>query len=151
EWMDTRYWVVFDPKVRGRMWSVNSYTHDLPRPKMWLHDSALHYTGGVCRSDEGGKHWTKSNAGIDETRATQILLDPTSRVDARVLYVAGYGRGVYKSSDGGRSWALKNSGITQENPFAWRLARSSNGSLYALIARRSEDGSIGTAGDGALY
>jgi len=151
EWMNTTYWVVFDPKVRGRMWSVNSYTHDLPRPKMWRHNSVLHYKGGVCRSDDGGKHWTKSNAGMDETAATHILLDPTSPVDARVLYVAGFGRGVYKSSDGGRSWALKNSGITQENPFAWRLARSSNGSLYALIARRSEDGSIGTAGDGALY
>jgi hypothetical protein len=151
DWMNTTYWVVFDPKVRGRMWSVNSYTHDLPRPKMWRHNSVLHYKGGVCRSDDGGKHWTKSNTGMDETGATHILLDPTSPVDARVLYVAGYGRGIYKSSDGGRSWALKNSGITQEQPFAWRLARSSNGTLYAVIARRSEDGSIGNAGDGALY
>jgi photosystem II stability/assembly factor-like uncharacterized protein len=150
-WMNTTYWVVFDPKVRGRMWSVNSYTHDLPRPKMWRHNSVLHYKGGVCRSDDGGKHWTTSNAGMDETGATHILLDPTSPVDARILYVAGYGRGVYKSSDGGRSWALKNNGITQEQPFAWRLARSSNGTLYAVIARRSEDGSIGNAGDGALY
>jgi photosystem II stability/assembly factor-like uncharacterized protein len=88
---------------------------------------------------------------MDETGATHILLDPTSPVDARVLYVAGFGRGVYKSSDGGRTWALKNNGITQEQPFAWRLARASNGTLYVVIARRSEDGSIGTAGDGALY
>jgi photosystem II stability/assembly factor-like uncharacterized protein len=151
DWMNTTYWVVFDPKVRGRMWSVNSYTHDLPRPKMWRHNSVLHYKGGVCRSDDGGKHWTKSNAGMDETGATHILLDPTSPVDARVLYVAGFGRGIYKSSDDGRSWALKNTGITQQQPFAWRLARSSNGTLYALIARRSEDGSIGSTGDGALY
>jgi len=151
DWMNTTYWVLFDPKVRGRMWSVNSYTHDLPRPKMWRHNSVLNYKGGVCRSDDGGKHWIKSNAGMDETGATHILLDPTSPVDARVLYVAGFGRGVYKSTDGGRSWALKNSGITQEQPFAWRLARSSNGTLYAVIARRSENGSIGNAGDGALY
>jgi photosystem II stability/assembly factor-like uncharacterized protein len=151
DWMNTTYWVVFDPKVRGRMWSVNSYTHDLPRPKMWRHNSVLHYKGGVCRSDDGGKHWTKSNTGMDETGATDILLEPSSPVDARVLYVAGFGRGVYKSSDGGRSWALKNSGITQEQPFAWRLARSSNGTLYVVIARRSEDGSIGNPGDGALY
>jgi photosystem II stability/assembly factor-like uncharacterized protein len=151
DWMNTTYWVVFDPKVRGRMWSVNSWTHDLPRPKMWRHNSVLHYKGGVCRSDDGGNHWTKSNAGMDETGATHILLDPTSSVDARVLYVAGFGRGIYKSSDGGRSWSLKNRGITQDQPFAWRLARSSNGTLYAVIARRSEDGSIGNAGDGALY
>ena len=151
EWMNTTYWIVFDPKVRGRMWSVNSYTHDLPRPKMWRHNSVLHYKGGVCRSDDGGKHWIQSNTGMDETAATHILLDPASPVDARVLYVAGFGRGIYKSSDGGRSWALKNTGITQAHPFAWRLARSANGTLYAVIARQSEDGSIGDAGDGALY
>jgi photosystem II stability/assembly factor-like uncharacterized protein len=151
EWMNTTYWIVFDPQVRGRMWSVNSYTHDLPRPKMWRHNSVLHYKGGVCTSDDGGKNWTKSNAGMDETASTHIVLDPTSRVNARVLYVAGFGRGVYKSSDGGRTWALKNNGITQEEPFAWRLARSSMGTLYVVIARRSEDGSIGNAGDGALY
>src|SRR5437660_10257076 len=118
---------------------------------MWRHNSVLTYKGGVCRSDDGGNHWTQSNAGMDETGATHILLDPTSPVDARVLYVAAFGRGFYKSSDGGRSWALKNNGITQEQPFAWRLARSSNGTLYAVIARRSEDGGIGNAGDGALY
>ncbi len=150
-WMNTTYWVEFDPKVKGRMWSVNSYTHDLPRPKMWRHNSVLNYKGGVCRSDDGGKTWVKSNLGMDETAATHILLDPTSPVDARILYVAAFGRGVYKSSDGGRSWALKNSGITQKQPFAWRLVRSSNGTLFLVIARRSEDGSIGNAGDGALY
>jgi photosystem II stability/assembly factor-like uncharacterized protein len=151
DWLNTTYWIVFDPKVRGRMWSVNSNTHDLPRPKMWRHNSVLNYKGGVCRSDDGGRNWTKSNAGMDETGATHILLDPASPVDARVLYVAGFGRGIYKSSDGGRSWALKNEGITQKQPFAWRLARSSNGTLYAVVARRSEDGSIANASDGALY
>jgi photosystem II stability/assembly factor-like uncharacterized protein len=151
DWWNTTYWVVFDPKVRGRLWSVNSYTHDLPRPKMWRHNSVLNYKGGVCRSDDGGRTWKQSNTGMDETAATHILLDPKSPVDARVLYVAGFGRGIYKSSDGGRSWTLKNQGITQSQPFAWRLALCSDGTLYAVIARRSEDGSIGNADDGALY
>ena len=39
------------------MWSVNSYTHDLPRPKMWRHNSAMNFKGGACRSDDGGKTW----------------------------------------------------------------------------------------------
>jgi photosystem II stability/assembly factor-like uncharacterized protein len=151
EWRNTTYWVVFDPLVKGRMWSVNSGTHDLPRPKMWRHTSVATYKGGVCRSDDGGRTWTKSNSGMDETAATHILFDPTSPVDARVLYVAGYGRGVYKSVDGGQNWTLKNQGITQNEPFAWRLALSSNGTLYAVVARRSEDGSIGNDRDGALY
>lgn len=151
QWTNTTYWIVFDPTVKGRAWSVNSGTHDLPRPKMWRHTAVSTYKGGVCRSEDGGKSWTKSNEGMDETAATHILLDPTSPVDARVLYVSGFGRGVYKSTNGGRTWTLKNQGIIQSEPFAWRLARSSNGTLYVVLARRSEDGSIGNAGDGALY
>ena len=52
-------------------------------------------------------------------------LTPTSPVDARVLYVAGFGDGVYKSSDGGKTWNLKNNGITQTEPFAggWRALK----------------------------
>jgi photosystem II stability/assembly factor-like uncharacterized protein len=46
---------------------------------------------------------------------------------------------------------LKNKGIVQNEPLAWRLARATNGTLYVVIARRSEDGSIGTSGDGDLY
>jgi photosystem II stability/assembly factor-like uncharacterized protein len=151
EWLNTTYWLAFDPKVRGRMWSVNSYTHDLPRPKMWRRQGPAKYKGGVCVSDDGGKTWKKSNTGMDETAATHILLDPNSPPDARVLYVAGFGRGVYKSSDGGKTWSLKNQGIVQKQPFAWRLSQASDGTLYVVIARRSEDGSIGNANDGALY
>jgi len=151
DWMNTTYWIVFDPTVRGRVWSVNSWTHDLPRPKMWRRDGIAKYRGGVCLSLDGGKTWSKSNAGMEQTAATHILLDPTSPVDARVLYVAAFGRGVYKSVNGGKSWELKNIGITQKEPFAWRIVRDDKGTLYLLVARRSEDGSIGTEKDGALY
>jgi len=150
-WLNTTYWITFDPKVRGRMWSVNSGTHDLPRPKMWRTRSTSGYEGGVCRSDDGGRKWAKSNTGMGETAATHILLDPASPENARVLYVAAFGRGVYKSSDGGHTWKLKTQGITQDHPLAWRLARDSEGTLYVLLARRSEDGSIGNGGDGAIY
>jgi photosystem II stability/assembly factor-like uncharacterized protein len=150
-WWNTTYWVVFDPAVRGRMWSVNSNTHDLPRPKMWRHRSVLDYKGGVCRSEDGGRTWRRSNTGMQETAATHILLDPKSPSQSRTLYVTAFGRGVYKSTDGGLTWKLKNRGITQQQPLAWRLAQDSNGVLYLLLARRSEDGSIGNANDGAVY
>jgi photosystem II stability/assembly factor-like uncharacterized protein len=151
EWVNTTYWIAFDPDVKGRVWSVNSGTHDLPRPKMWRHGGIAKYKGGVCVSTDGGRTWAKSNQGMEETAATHILLDPTSPLDSRVLYVTAFGRGVYKSVDGGRSWKLKNAGISQKDPFAWRIVRDSQGTLYLLIARRSEDGSIGTEGDGAMY
>jgi photosystem II stability/assembly factor-like uncharacterized protein len=150
-WTNTTYWVTFDPAVKGRLWGVMSYVHDLPRPKMWRRTSPAKYGGGVCISDDGGKTWRASNEGMPPTAATHILLDPTSPVGARVLYVAGFGKGVFKSVDGGKGWALKNQGLPAPEPFAWRLARDKNGVLYLVVARRSEDGSFGNAQDGALY
>ena len=150
-WVNTTYWMVFDPEVRGRVWAVASGTHDLPRPKMWRRTPTSRYRGGVILSDDGGRTWRQANGGMPETAATHILLDPKSPKGARVLYVAAFGRGVYKSVDGGAAWALKNSGIPGDEPFAWRLAQDRDGGLYVVVARRSEDGGIGNPGDGALY
>jgi hypothetical protein len=65
--------------------------------------------------------------------------------------VAAFGRGVFKSTDGGRSWNLKNEGLAGAEPFALRIVRDREGALYLVVARRSDDGSIGNAMDGALY
>ena len=150
-WRNTTYSVVFDRKVRGRMWAAMSGTHDLPRPKMWRNQSPLKYHGGIVSSTDGGRHWAVEGSGMPETAPTHLLLDEASPIDRRVLYAATMGRGVYKSSDGGKTWVAKNSGISQLNPLAFRLAQASDGTLYVVIARRSEDGSIGNDGDGALY
>ena len=144
-------WSVIDPQVRGRMWGAMSYTHDLPRPKMWRDQQPSNFNGGVCLSLDGGKTWQVSSDGMPRTPATHILLDTKSPVNARVLYVTGFGKGVFKSVDGGKSWRLMNHGIRQSEPFAWRFAGDPGGALYVIIARRSDDGSIGNAGDGALY
>ena len=150
-WVNTTYWIEFDPAVRGRVWGVMSRVHDLPRPKMWRQTAPATYEGGVCLSEDGGRTWRESTSGMDLTAATHILLDPTSPAEARVLYVAGFGRGVYKSTDGGQTWALKNNGIEGAEPFAWWLARDRDGVLYLVVARRTEDGSFNNQGDGALY
>jgi photosystem II stability/assembly factor-like uncharacterized protein len=145
-WVNTTYWMEFDPSVRGRMWAVMSGVHDLPRPKMWRARSPETYDGGVVRSDDGGRTWRVQNAGMPQTAATHILRDPVGS-----LYVTGFGRGVFKSADGGERWALKNAGIEGTQPLAWRLARDTKGTLYLVVARRSDDGNFGNAGDGALY
>lgn len=150
-WVNTTYWVEFDPEVKGRMWAVMSGIHDLPRPKMWRRQKPADYNGGVGISEDGGRTWRVPSESLPPTAATHILLDPTSPKDARVLYVAGFGRGVFKSNDGGKTWALKNQGIEGGEPFAWRLARDSDGALYVVVARRSDDGSYGNSADGALY
>ncbi len=145
EWLNTTYWMEFDPQVRGRAWAAMSGVHDLPRDKMWRNRSPDSYTGGVVVSDDGGRTWRVSNAGMGETAATHILLDPASPPERRTLYVAGFGRGVFQSTDGGAHWALRNNGIDGPQPFAWRLACDARGALYVVVARRSE------AVAGALY
>lgn len=150
-WRNTTYWMEFDPEVKGRVWGIMSYVHDLPRPKMWNNRSVSTYVGGICRSDDGAKSWNCSGDWIPDTAPTHILLDVHSPKNARVLYVAAFGKGVYKSVDGGDHWVLKNAGIGGSEPFAWRLAQDQNGGLYLIVARRSPDGAFGNDGDGALY
>ncbi len=150
-WVNTTYWIEFDPDVKGRLWGVMSGIHDLPRPKMWARQSPERYNGGVGISDDGGRNWRVASNDLPPTAATHILLDPASPPAARVLYVTGLGRGVFKSADGGATWALKNRGIEGNTPFAWRIARDRDGALYLVVARRTEDGSYGNPGDGALY
>ncbi len=151
-WVNTAYWMEFDPAVKGRAWVALSGTHDLPRPKMWRRTPVSRYQGGVAETSDGGKTWQVLSANLPQGAATHILLDRNSPQGARTLYVTLFGRGVYKSTDGGRTWAVKNQGIEGEAPFAWRLTESPrDGALWLVVARRSEDGSAGGPLDGALY
>lgn len=150
-WRNTTYWIEFDPDVEGLIWGGFSGVHDLPRPKMWHHRELEGYRGGVAISRDGGRRWAVSNEGMPETAPTHVLMDPDSPVGRRTLYVCAFGRGVYKSVDNGATWRLSNSGIDGEQPFAWRIVRAPDATLYLIVARRSDDGSIGTEGDGALY
>jgi len=148
EWVNTTYWMEFDPKVRGRMWVVMSGTHDLPREKMWRGRTPGPLKGGVVRSDDGGRTWRVQNNGMPQTAATHILRDADG-----TLYVAGFGRGVFKSSDSGEHWSLKNSGIEGNEPFAWRLARDGKGAIYLVVARRGpqEPGAVYRSADGGEH
>jgi photosystem II stability/assembly factor-like uncharacterized protein len=151
EWRNTTYWVEFDPDQRGLAWAAFGGTHDLPRPKMWRRTDPDTFRGGVGVSTDGGRTWTPSWQGAPEGTVTHLLLDPESPRGRRTLYACVFGRGLYKSTDGGRTWAAKSAGIDGRQPFAWRTTRAGDGTLYLVVARRSEGGRIGDEGDGALY
>ena len=49
------------------------------------------------------------------------------------------------------STTQKNDGIAEDEPFAWRITASQDGSLYLVVARRSEGKEHQDKGAGALY
>jgi len=154
QWRNTCYWLEFDPDVRGRVYSVWSNVHDLPRPKMYRSGNLTNggQQGGVAVSGDGGRWWGLLTKGVmreDGTHhkgvrpgavCTHIVLDPESSVDSRTLYVCDYGYGVWKSTDGGASWELKKKGISDENLYCWRITRLPSGRMILLVARGGIEG-----------
>ncbi|MBX2924007.1 MAG: hypothetical protein KF746_17545 [Chitinophagaceae bacterium] len=152
QWVNSAYWLTFDPDIKGKAWAVMSANHDLPRPKMWRRAGVANYKGGILVTGDAGKTWTPVSSSIGEAAFTHILADPSSNEDARTLYACAFGKGVYKSVDGGKTWQQKNKGLEGKEPFAWRIMRrETDGVLFLMVSRRSEKGEIGTPDDGALY
>ncbi|UCH11232.1 MAG: hypothetical protein JSU61_04915 [Fidelibacterota bacterium] len=62
--------------------------------------------GMVIKSVDGGWNWTAiyEKHGLDDGIVRSIVIDPSSPVHQRTIYVASYGNGVYKSFDDGRSF-----------------------------------------------
>jgi photosystem II stability/assembly factor-like uncharacterized protein len=155
-WINTTYWLAFDPAVKGKAWAVMSGSHDLPRPKMFrgktIFTTPATYQGGILVTENGGRNWRPVSTAIDEGAFTHILIDPASNKNSRTLYATAFGKGVFKSVDGGESWQQKNDGIPGKEPFAWQITRrEKDGVLFLVVSRRSEDGSIGNEYDGAIY
>jgi hypothetical protein len=138
-WINTCYWLVFDPEVPDKLWSVWSNGHDYPRVKMYRGGKATRFQGGVCLSEDNGETWRPVMEGLPEVGCTHIVLDPTSPVGKRTLYVAAHGRGVYKSVDDGKSWELRNTGLPSDNLNAWWLPGDPAGTMYLLISRDLDD------------
>jgi photosystem II stability/assembly factor-like uncharacterized protein len=135
EWINTCYWLEFDPEVKDKIWSVWSYLHDFPRGKMTRDPKWKDYgKGGVCISDDGGRTWKPSYDGMGfNSPATCIVLDPKSPPGNRTLYVTVFSKGVFKSTDDGKTWQLKNNGIL-ENTCAFELTLTGNGVLFLTVS-----------------
>ncbi len=135
EWINTCYWVVFDPDIKGKIWSAWSGMHDFPRGKMtrnpnWKESGK----GGICVSEDGGKTWLPSDQGMGyDSPTTSVVLDKRSGPGSRTLYASVYNKGVFKSTDDGKTWEIKNNGIG-ENTNAFELTILENGDLYLTVS-----------------
>jgi photosystem II stability/assembly factor-like uncharacterized protein len=135
EWQNTCYWIVFDPKIKNKVWSAWSSLHDFPRGKMTRNSTWRERAhGGVAVSIDGGRTWKKSSQGMgDNSATTSIVLDPASTTGNRTLYATVYNKGVFKSMDDGKTWALKNKGISK-NTCAFELTLTANGTLFLVVS-----------------
>lgn len=134
EWVNTCYWVAFDPEVKGKVWSAWSGLHDFPRGKMTRNPGWKKYArGGICVSTDGGKTWKPSNEGMGfDAPSTSIVMDKRSAPGQRTLYATAFNKGVFKSTDDGKTWTLKNNGI-DDNTAAFELTIQDNGNLFLTI------------------
>jgi hypothetical protein len=134
-WHNTCYWMVFDPEIKGKIWSVWSGLHDFPRGKMTRNPNWTEYgRGGVALSIDGGRSWTPMTDGIGfDSPSTSIVLDESSPAGNRTLYVAAYGKGVFKSTDDGKTWELRNHGI-QGSKAAFEITMLPDGTLFLITS-----------------
>ncbi len=163
QWRNTCYWLEFDPDVKGRIWSVWSNVHDLPRHKMFRSGNLTNgrQQGGAAASGDGGRYWRLLNTGkLGEDGwysgrmrlgavPTHIVIDTDSPVNQRTLYVCDFGFGVWKSTTAGRTWQLMNKGLDKANLNAWRITRLPGGRLILLVVRAGVEGRMQIPG--AMY
>jgi photosystem II stability/assembly factor-like uncharacterized protein len=64
--------------------------------------------GGVYKSMDGGKNWTRQNNGLAEDWVYGLAIDP---VHPTTLYAALHTQGIAKSVDGAKTWQSVNTGL----------------------------------------
>jgi photosystem II stability/assembly factor-like uncharacterized protein len=108
--------------------------------------------GGVNRSEDGGRTWVPSNAGIDlRAGATgdaipvfSLTMDPH---DNDIVWAGTQNRrGIYKSTDGGHTWVRKDTGVAGDVGISFRgftVDPRSSDIVYAA----AEVGSVAWAGE----
>ena len=107
---------------------------------------ALQGRGG--RLDGRRPDWALSNTGMQQTAATHVLLDPTQpggQPHALRVRVRARGLQVHRQRP---DLGAEEPGIAADprnQPFAWRITRAEDGTLYLVVARRSERGASATA------
>ena len=116
-------------------------------------------SGGVYKSEDGGKTWSRKNCGIEQNggRTTAVYTDPADSRRA-ILAISGgetsffgpgisqgeyIGGGIYATTDGGTRWKRLNAANNDErNEYIYFRRASSNASLLFTFGFSYEDPSL---------
>lgn len=79
--------------------------------KLWAASWGLWGGGVIAVSSDGGRTWTRRDAGLEDFSVRAIAVDPN---DAKFVVVGGL-TGVYRSTDGGESWEKISDQINVES------------------------------------
>ncbi|MEA2491514.1 MAG: hypothetical protein QOH21_3306, partial [Acidobacteriota bacterium] len=79
--------------------------------RLWAACWGLWGGGVIAMSDDGGKSWSRRDAGLEDFSVRAIAVDPS---DARFLVVGGL-TGVYRSKDDGMTWEQISDQINVES------------------------------------
>jgi photosystem II stability/assembly factor-like uncharacterized protein len=146
-WSNTFYQVIFDPRVKGRMYAATSNRHDIPH---WTHVSpnTPRHAGGVCVSEDHGISWQVLGKGLPGLPCTSIAIDPASPAGRLTLYTTLFEGGVYKSTDGGSSWVKKSEGLGNPgNLHAYQVkVHPKTGALYCSVTAHRVDSTFPVPG-----
>lgn len=106
-------------------------------------DEADGFPFGRCfRSPDNGETMIEMT-DLPEGRP-QILVDPQSDPDNRVLYAAIYNHGVFKSEDGGVSWSDISAGLGDDAAYAWAIALDPHHEDFVFVGTNTFEGLGGT-------
>jgi photosystem II stability/assembly factor-like uncharacterized protein len=89
-------------------------------------------SGGVLKSSDGGKTWSRANSGVTNLVMSALVVDPNNPLD---LFASTEG-GVFRSDDGGHSWQPFDRGL----PAGGVAALAVDPTRHTLYAGTNGDG-----------
>jgi photosystem II stability/assembly factor-like uncharacterized protein len=130
--------IVLDPDNKGMVYVTYGETQRV-RPSV------------LEESTDYGKTWSVlsgTGSGLPAGRQSSLVLDRTSPLASRTLYITVLGSGVYKSIDSGKTWLAVNNGLNNLSPS--KLAIDPNNPQILYVGINSEvTGNIYKTTDGA--
>lgn len=127
---NSNYDYAFDPNNDNVVFGVSGSQHDFPMN--WHANAAENDEGGVYKSTNRGRSWTRLTPTTNNMNRQFLSLGYDYR--SNTLYAGSHGSGIARSTDGGASWAYFNTGLPSGALIIPQIEIDpANGAAYALV------------------